>query len=208
MGYEYLTNYNANAYMIGRMSNGVQYSVDKIIIHHWGAEGQTFEGVCAWFGSPSCQTSAHYVVEGGRLACLVNLSDTAYHAGDWGANLTSIGIEARPEMSDADLETVCELVAYLYKVYGELPIYGHKDFSSTACPGKYYSKLGYIHDRALELMNGDTGSTDNADTNEPSKWAKESWNRAHELGLMDGTRPHDPVTREELAAVLVRVAEK
>lgn len=208
MGYEYLTNYNANAYMIGRMSNGVQYSVDKIIIHHWGAEGQTFEGVCAWFGSPSCQTSAHYVVEGGRLACLVNLSDTAYHAGDWGANLTSIGIEARPEMSDADLETVCELVAYLYKVYGELPIYGHKDFSSTACPGKYYSKLSYIHDRALELVHGDTGSADNADTNEPSKWAKDAWAKAHELGLMDGTRPHDTVTREELAAVLVRVAEK
>lgn len=208
MGYEYLTNYNANAYMIGRMSNGVQYSVDKIIIHHWGAEGQTFEGVCAWFGSPSCQTSAHYVVEGGRVACLVNLSDTAYHAGDWGANLTSIGIECRPEMSDADLETVCELVAYLYKVYGELPIYGHKDFSPTACPGKYYSKLGYIHDRALELMHGDTGSADNAGTNEPSKWAKDAWAKAHEMGLLDGTRPHDNVTREELAAVLVRLSEK
>ena len=208
MSYEYITSYNANAYTVGRMSNGVQYSVDKIIIHHWGAEGQTFEGVCAWFESPSCQTSAHYVVEGGRVACLVNLSDTAYHAGDWGANLTSIGIECRPEMSDADLETVCELVAYLYKVYGELPIYGHKDFSSTACPGKYYNKLDYIHDRALELMNGDTVSTDTADNNEPSKWAKDAWNKAHELGLMDGTRPHDTVTREELAAVLVRLAEK
>ena len=206
MGYEYLTNYNANAYMIGRMSNGVQYNVDKIIIHHWGATGQTFEGVCAWFENPSCQTSAHYVVEGGRVACLVNLSDTAYHAGDWGANLTSIGIECRPEMSDADLETVCELVAYLYKVYGDLPIYGHKDFSSTACPGKYYSKLGYIHDRALELMQGD--SKPSVDANAPSEWAKESWAKAHELGLMDGTRPHDNVTREELAAVLVRLAEK
>lgn len=206
MSYEYLTNYNANAYMVGRMSNGVQYSVDKIIIHHWGAEGQTFDGVCAWFENPSCQTSAHYVVEGGRAACLVNLSDTAYHAGDWGANLTSIGIECRPEMSDADLETVCELVAYLYKVYGELPIYGHKDFSPTACPGKYYSQLGYIHDRALELMQGD--SKPSVDANKPSAWAADAWDKAHELGLLDGTRPHDKVTREELAAVLVRLSEK
>ena len=188
------------------MSNGVQYSVDKIIIHHWGAEGQTFDGVCAWFENPSCQTSAHYVVEGGRAACLVNLSDTAYHAGDWGANLTSIGIECRPEMSDADLETVCELVAYLYKVYGELPIYGHKDFSPTACPGKYYSQLGYIHDRALELMQGD--SKPSVDANKPSAWAADAWDKAHELGLLDGTRPHDKVTREELAAVLVRLSEK
>lgn len=208
MAYEYLTNYNANACMVGRMSNGVQYSVDKIIIHHWGAEGQTFDGICAWFESPNCQTSAHYVVEAGRVACLVNLSDTAYHAGDWGANLTSIGIECRPEMSDADLETVCELVAYLYKVYGELPIYGHKDFYKTACPGKYYNKLEYIHDRALELMGDtDTTNTGTADNNEPSKWAKDAWNKAHELGLMDGTRPHDNVTREELAAVLVRLSK-
>lgn len=205
MAYEYLTNYNANAYMVGRMSNGVQYSVDKIIIHHWGAEGQTFEGVCTWFENPACQTSAHYVVEGGRVACLVNLSDTAYHAGDWGANLTSIGIECRPEMSDADIETVCELVAYLYKVYGELPIYGHKDFSPTACPGKYYNKLDYIHDRALELMDVTDNNVGNID--EPSAWAKESWDKAHELGLLDGTRPKDAVTREELAAVLVRLSK-
>lgn len=205
MAYEYITKYNAHAYMVGRMSNGVQHNVDKIILHHWGATGQTFEGVCAWFENPSCQTSANYVVEGGRVACLVNLSDTAYHAGDWGANLTSIGIECRPEMSDADLETVCELVAYLYKVYGELPVYGHKDFSPTACPGKYYSQLDYIHDRALELMQGD--SEPSVDANEPSKWAAESWNKAHEMGLLDGTRPHDNVTREELAAVLVRLKE-
>ena len=205
MSYEYLTNYDAASYMVGRMSNGVQYAVDKIIIHHWGAEGQTFEGVCSWFANPSCQTSAHYVVEGGRVACLVNLSDTAYHAGDWGANLTSIGIEARPEMSDADLETVCELVAYLYKVYGELPIYGHKDFSHTACPGKYYNQLGYIHDRALELM--DVSDNNVGDINEPSAWAKDAWDKAHEMGLLDGTRPHDAVTREELAAVLVRLSK-
>ena len=205
MAYEYITKYNAHAYMVGRMSNGVQHKVDKIILHHWGAEGQTFEGVCSWFANPSCQTSAHYVVEGGRVACLVNLSDTAYHAGDWGANLTSIGIEARPEMSAADLETVCELVAYLYKVYGELPVYGHKDFSPTACPGKYYSQLDYIHDRALELMQGD--SEPSVDANEPSKWAKDAWAKAHGMGLMDGTRPHDNVTREELAAVLVRLSK-
>lgn len=205
MAYEYITKYNAHAYMVGRMSNGVQHNVDKIILHHWGATGQTFEGVCAWFENPSCQTSAHYVVEGGRVACLVNLSDTAYHAGDWGANLTSIGIECRPEMSDADLETVCELVAYLYKVYGELPIYGHKDFSPTACPGKYYAKLGYIHDRALELM--DVSDNNVGDINEPSAWAKDAWAKAHEMGLLDGTRPHDNVTREELAAVLVRLSK-
>lgn len=42
---------------------------------------------------------------------------------------------------------------------------------------------------------------------EPSKWAKDAWDKAHEMGLLDGTRPHDAVTREELAAVLVRLSK-
>lgn len=40
-------------------------------------------------------------------------------------------------------------------------------------------------------------------------WIKDgSWNRAKELGLMDGTRPADKVTRAELAAVAVRLYDK
>lgn len=41
----------------------------------------------------------------------------------------------------------------------------------------------------------------------PSAWAKESWEWAKENGLMDGTRPKDAVTREELAAVMMRLAK-
>ena len=44
--------------------------------------------------------------------------------------------------------------------------------------------------------------------NEPSAWAAESWEKARELGLLDGTRPRDAVTREELATVLVRLTDK
>lgn len=41
-------------------------------------------------------------------------------------------------------------------------------------------------------------------TENPSAWAKESWEWAKAGGLMDGTRPKDAVTREELAAVIMR----
>lgn len=44
-------------------------------------------------------------------------------------------------------------------------------------------------------------------TQEPSAWAKENWEKATELGLIDGTRPKDTVTRQELAAVTVRLYE-
>ena len=39
-----------------------------------------------------------------------------------------------------------------------------------------------------------------------SAWAKESWAWAKEKGLLDGTRPKDNITREEMAVVLERLA--
>lgn len=42
---------------------------------------------------------------------------------------------------------------------------------------------------------------------EVSNWAKDSWEKATELKLIDGTRPQDTVTRQELAAVAVRLYE-
>ncbi len=44
-------------------------------------------------------------------------------------------------------------------------------------------------------------------TENPSAWAKESWEWAKDNSLMDGTRPKDAVTREELAAVLKRMGQ-
>ena len=41
-----------------------------------------------------------------------------------------------------------------------------------------------------------------------SAWAAASWAWAKDNGLLDGTRPKDAVTREELAAVLMRLSER
>ena len=47
-----------------------------------------------------------------------------------------------------------------------------------------------------------------AEQNVPSSWAKEAWEWAKKEGLLDGTRPKDPLTREEFAVVLKRLVEK
>lgn len=39
-----------------------------------------------------------------------------------------------------------------------------------------------------------------------SPWAKEAWEWAKEQTLLDGTRPTEPITREEMAVVLQRLA--
>ena len=50
-------------------------------------------------------------------------------------NHESIGIECRPEATEGDYATVAALVADLRKVYGNVPLKRHKDWTSTACPG-------------------------------------------------------------------------
>lgn len=144
MAYEYITKYDSLNFTRGREGNKPQY----IVIHHWGIDGQSFWGVVNWLCRQGGGSSAHYVVEAGKVACIVDPDDTAWHAGNWWYNLRSIGIECRPEMTDGDLATVAELIREIWKVYGKLPIIGHKDIVATACPGRYYAKLSTLKSMA------------------------------------------------------------
>lgn len=205
--YEYLTGYNSNNY------NGTA-DIDAIVIHHWGNDGQNFYNVIAAL-SGTREASAHYVLQDGLVACIIAPGLRAWHVrnndyqkvmqGIWDVNSHTIGIECRPEMTAGDLETLCQLIADLWCDYGKVPIYGHKDFMATACPGRYYSQLDYVRKRAQEIMDGNVPMVDQ---NTPSEWAADAWAKAKDAGLLDGTRPHDAVTREELAAVLVRMTGK
>lgn len=115
---------------------GLARSIDEIVIHHWGALGQTHDGVVNFFVNGPGETSAHFVVSAGRVNCLVSPADAAWHSGSAVGNATSIGIECRPEASDGDYATVAELVAWLRSTYGkDLPLFPHRYYQSTACPG-------------------------------------------------------------------------
>lgn len=136
MPYTLETSRKATAFTRGRAATSIKY----IIIHHWGdpATNPTFDGIVSYFARGGNKTSAHYVVEAGRVAQMVSDSDTAYHAGKWSMNLQSIGIECNPRASDEDKKTICELIANLRAVHGNLPIIGHQDVVATDCPGRYY----------------------------------------------------------------------
>ena len=110
-------------------------TIDGIVIHHWGSLGQTHDGVVNFFVNGPGTTSAHFVVSAGRIDCLVSPLDAAWHSGNAVGNATTIGIECRPEATDADYATVAELVAWLRSEYGDLPLSPHRQWQSTACPG-------------------------------------------------------------------------
>ena len=115
--------------------NARNSKVKSITIHHWGSSGQKFDNVVNWLCQKRAGTSAHYVVEAGKVACIVDPDRRAWHAGNSRGNHESIGIECRPEATEGDYATVAALVADLRAVYGNIPLKRHRDWTSTACPG-------------------------------------------------------------------------
>lgn len=124
---------------------------DRIVLHHWGADGQSHDGVVDFFTrGPGSGTSAHYVVSAGRITQICHDYDTAYHAGNWQINLRSIGIECRPEASEDDVRTVAELVRRIRSEWGPLPLSVHSDYYPTACPGRYHDLIDRINQLSQE----------------------------------------------------------
>lgn len=137
MAYTELTQFDSPNFTPGRGGNSIQGETG----HHWGdpRNNPQFEGVVSWLCNPRSQVSAHYVVTGTgrRVACLVDLGNTAWHAGNWTGNTTTIGIEMDPRCRDEDYDTAAELIADLWMWHGRKPIYPHRHWTSTQCPGNY-----------------------------------------------------------------------
>ena len=96
--------------------------INKIVLHH---NGGNLTGKGCYDVWQTREASAHYqVAADGRITQLVWDTDTAWHAGNWDANLTSIGVEhadisSNPwRISDATLDNGAHLVAALCKHYG------------------------------------------------------------------------------------------
>lgn len=167
MSYQLITKYqSANAGYDPHYSHGGN-NPKLIVIHHWGQDGQSFDGVCSWLCRHNGDSSAHFVVEAGKVAQLMPVTDCAWHAGVRSVNCTSIGIECRPECTDGDFQTVVELVADLFKKYGVMPVKGHRDFMATACPGRWYPRLAELKKKA-EVMARMTSSASSGGTTKPS----------------------------------------
>lgn len=118
--------------------------INKVVIHHNGGNLSIQQCYNVWL---TRQASAHYQVDAnGSIGQLVHDVDTAWHAGDFGANQTSIGIEhadisSSPwRVSDATLDNGAHLVAAICKRYGlgrpqwGVNVFPHRQFSSTECP--------------------------------------------------------------------------
>lgn len=143
------------------------YKVNKIVVHY-NAGNLSIAGCYSVWQTRAA--SAHYQVEeSGRIGQLVWDSDTAWHASNWAANCSSIGIE-HANYSDGTISEKCldngaHLVAALCKYFGLgrpewlKNVFPHKYFAATSCPGQIYGsqKDAYIK-RAQQWYDSMTGS--------------------------------------------------
>lgn len=131
-------------------------SVDKIVCH-WMAG--TLAATDSVFQNTTRQTSAHYGVgQGGNVHQYVKESDTAWHAGNWNANISSIGIEHEGgpgiPITDSVYQTSGELIASIWQRVGrQLPLRKHSDFKATQCPGTL--DLNRLTDIATKIYKGE-----------------------------------------------------
>lgn len=150
-------------YTPGRQGHTIKY----LVIHH---NAGNLTGKAIWNVWQTRQASAHYqVAADGRITQLVHDRDTAWHAGNWPANLDSIGIEHADitsdpwTVSDRTLDQGAHLVAALCKAYKlgrpkwGVNVYPHNRFSATACPAsldgtqrdEYMRKAGEYYDKMI-----------------------------------------------------------
>jgi len=114
-------------------------TIDGITIHWWGdpAQHPTFDAVVNHLCNPNAKVSAHYVVEAGRRVQLVDEANAAWHAGSAIGNATQVGIECNPRASDEDYVEIAALIADIRARKGDKPLWPHKHWYNTACPGVY-----------------------------------------------------------------------
>lgn len=131
--YTYITNRTSPNKWVGGNS------IKGITIHWWGDPKQnpTADGVVNWLCNPASQVSAHFVITGtGRKVWqLVADKDRAWHA--MSGNNSTLGLELDPRCRDSDYDVAAEVIANLWRHYGKLPLYPHKHWVATACPGNY-----------------------------------------------------------------------
>ncbi len=132
-----------------------QYPINMVVVH---VTQETYKDTLRLFQDPGHKAAAHYVVRSadGHLAQCVKERDVAWHAGNWGFNTRSIGIEHEGWIDDPTwftdvlYERSAQLTAAVCARY-RIPvdrahIIGHVEVPGTDHhdPGEYWDWARYM----------------------------------------------------------------
>ena len=185
----------------------------SITIHETGnyAKGADAEAHGNYLNSNAGETSYtswHYTVDKDSIVQHVPDNEHTYHAGDGAngiGNTTSISIEICVN-ADGDFEKAKRNAASLVRLLkAEHPsiasIVQHNHWNGKDCP--YTIRHTNSWDKFLAMcseLQSDIGTYQEANS-----WAKESWLKAYNLGVTDGSNPKNNITRQDTIVLLDRL---
>lgn len=195
-------------------TKGRTRKIDRLVMHYTGGNGDTAENNGKYSAGANRDASAHYFVDEDSVVQSVSEMDTAWHAGNWDMNCRSIGIEmcSRKDskgdyyIPDATVKRAGELVRELMAKYDipESGVIRHYDVTGKKCPAPMVDNL-ILWDNFKKLLTVTEEPKGHVAVETPASWAGSAWQAAADKGILDGTRPTDPITRQELAVVLQRL---
>lgn len=176
--------------------------------------------------------SSHEIIglDGEVIVCIPS-NEVAYHAGAkkytaranqllaGSPNRYLYGIEVchpdwNGKYNPTTYKTAVERGADLLIEFGLKPskdtIWRHYDVTGKDCP-RYYVSNPREWDRLIQDITKEYNRKIKGDDNmakldpNPSKWAEDAWRWATGANLMDGSRPREAITRQEMAMILQRL---
>ncbi len=199
---------------------------DRIVVHNTANDAPAANEINYMINRPE-EVSFHFAADDTEVVQGLPLERNAWASGDGlgAGNLRGIHVEicysksGRERFQRAE-ENAARLLAELLKErgWGLDRVTKHQDYDGKYCPHRTLD-LGW--ERFLKMVKKYLEQEDNVDYNtfkrymdrynrelaaaQVSGWAGESWGWAKENGLLDGSAPKAPLTREQAAAVLSRV---
>lgn len=195
----------------------------KITIHGTGNPRSTAQNERDYLENPinTNSTGYHYVVGDSIIIECIPPNEVAYHAGHSVGNSKSIGIEM---VETGDRQKVIANTIKLVKSFQKRfnisndNIVRHFDWTKKNCPRilNYNNWQGWIEFKTL-LRSGNNMTEAqirsivkdelNKSSQEPSSWAKDSWEKATRIGITDGGNPKRKASREEVVEMIFRASK-
>lgn len=199
---------------------------NRIVVHNTANDAPAANEINYMINRPE-EVSFHFAADDTEVVQGLPLERNAWASGDGlgAGNLRGIHVEICYSKSGGERfqraeENAARLIAELLKErgWGLDRVTKHQDYDGKYCPHRTLD-LGW--ERFLKMVKKYLEQEDNVDYNtfkrymdrynrelaaaQVSGWAGESWGWAKENGLLDGSAPKAPLTREQAAAVLSRV---
>lgn len=199
---------------------------DRIVVHNTANDAPAQNEISYMINRPE-EVSFHFAVDDKEAVQGLPLNRNAWASGDGlgAGNMQGIHVEICYSLSGGERfqkaeENAARLIASLLKERGwdMSRVTKHQDYDGKYCPHRTLD-LGW--ERFLRMVDKFMEGGDSMDYDAFKKymeryerelaqkgtsgWAGEAWQRAVDMGLLDGSSPRSPLTREQAAVLLSKV---